>query len=390
MVKKKQGLRFVILFAYITASWIGVESLKNGLGLTPQMGWNSWNHFGCNINEKLIKQTADALVSTGLASAGYKYLNIDDCWGNYYRDKWGYLRGNESTFPSGIKALADYVHSKGLKFGIYSSAGTRTCSNRMPGSLGYERKDAKTFASWGVDYLKYDNCYTDGSPEKTRFPIMTQALRASGRNIFYSMCEWGNQEPAKWGSGVGNSWRTTGDINDQWSSMLRNIDINDAYANYAGPGGWNDPDMLEVGNGGMTYNEYVVHFSLWAISKAPLIIGCDLINLNKAAFDILTNREVIAINQDSLGVQAKKVKKNGDLEVWAGPLSQGKKVVLLLNRGSARYGLITFGWNDIGISPKTAVVLRDVWKRFTYKKRIRRKLTVWIAAHSCRLFVLQP
>ncbi|KAF3335643.1 Alpha-galactosidase 1 [Carex littledalei] len=321
MVKKKQGLRFVIFFAYIAASWIRVESLRNGLGLTPQMG--------------------------DLPNKG---------------EKNGYLRGNESTFPSGIKALADYIHSKGLKFGIYSSAGTRTCSNRMPGSLGYERKDAKTFASWGVDYLKYDNCYTDGSPEKTRFPIMTQALRASGRNIFYSMCEWGNQEPAKWGSGVGNSWRTTGDINDQWSSMLRNIDINDAYANYAGPGGWNDPDMLEVGNGGMTYNEYVVHFSLWAISKAPLIIGCDVINLNKEAFDILTNREVIAINQDSLGVQAKKVKKNGDLEVWAGPLSQGKKVVLLLNRGSARYGLITFGWNDIGISPKTAVVLRDVWK----------------------------
>ncbi|KAJ4778603.1 Alpha-galactosidase [Rhynchospora pubera] len=389
-MEKKQALQCVVLFVCISASWIRVESLGNGLGLTPQMGWNSWNHFGCNINEKLIRQTADALVSSGLANVGYKYINIDDCWANYNRDKWGNLHGNDATFPSGIKALADYVHSKGLKFGIYSSAGTRTCSGRMPGSLGYEKQDAKTFASWGVDYLKYDNCNTDGSAEKQRFPVMTQALRASGRNIFYSMCEWGYQEPAKWGAEVGNSWRTTTDIKDTWSSMLFNIDINDGYAKYARPGGWNDPDMLEVGNGGMSYNEYVAHFSLWAISKAPLIIGCDVINLNKEAHSILANKEVIAINQDSLGVQANKVKKYGDLEVWAGPLSGGRKVVLLLNRGNQGTKLITFNWADVGIPPNSAATLRDVWLHYTYKKTIRHKLTVKVAPHSCRLFVLQP
>jgi len=223
---------------------------------------------------------------------------------------------NPKTFPSGIKALADYVHSKGLKLGIYSSAGTRTCSNRMPGSLGHEDKDAKTFASWGVDYLKYDNCYRDGTPETVRFGRMSRALKNSGRPIFYSLCEWGYMEVPKWGGMYGNSWRTTGDINDTWSGMLDNIDRNDAYARYAKPGGWNDPDMLEVGNGGMAYDEYVVHFSLWAIAKAPLVIGCDLTRVSKETLGILSNAEVIAINQDRMGVQGKKVKKYGnDLEV---------------------------------------------------------------------------
>ncbi|KAJ3678474.1 hypothetical protein LUZ60_002277 [Juncus effusus] len=386
MEKNSILLKIMILMVCVAGR---IEGLNNGLGLTPQMGWNSWNHFSCNIDENTIRQTADALVSTGLASLGYKYVNIDDCWANYYRDNQGNVKGNETTFPSGIKALADYVHSKGLKLGIYSSAGTRTCSNRMPGSLGYEVKDARTFASWGVDYLKYDNCYRDGSPETQRFTTMSNALKGAGRPIFYSLCEWGYMEPAKWGANVGNSWRTTGDIEDSWTKMLQNIDLNDAYASYAKPGGWNDPDMLEVGNGGMTYNEYVVHFSLWAISKAPLIIGCDVRNMQKEAFDILTNKEVIAINQDRLGAQAKKVKTIGDLEVWAGPLSEGRQVVLLLNRGERGLQQITAYWSDIGISPKTAVLVRDVWKHATYDKRIRGFLTSRVASHSCRLFVLK-
>nr|XP_034582022.1 alpha-galactosidase-like isoform X2 [Setaria viridis] len=282
-----------------TASGARRGLLDNGLGLTPQMGWNSWNHFQCDINETVIRSTADALVATGLAKAGYTYVNLDDCWADDQRTKEGYMTANPKTFPSGIKALADYVHSKGLKLGLYSSAGTRTCSDRMPGSLGHEDTDAKTFASWDVDYLKYDNCYRDGTPETERFPRMSRALKDSGRPIFFSLCEWGYMEVAKWGATSGNSWRTTGDINDTWTGMLDNIDRNDAFAQYAKPRGWNDPDMLEVGNGGMTYDEYVVHFSLWAVAKAPLIIGCDVTSISKETLGILSNAEVIAINQGS-------------------------------------------------------------------------------------------
>ncbi|CAF1411784.1 unnamed protein product [Adineta steineri] len=279
--------------------------LNNGLGRTPQMGWNSWNHFGCNINEKLIQQTADAIVATGLAAAGYEYVNMDDCW-QVSRDAQGVIQADPKAFSSGIPALVDYVHSRKLKFGLYSDAGFKTCAGR-PASLHYETIDAKTYASWNVDYLKYDNCNTDGSIPELRYPVMRDALNASGRPIFYSMCEWGVDSPALWAADVGNSWRTTGDISDNWDSMIHNIDINNEFADKAGPGGWNDPDMLEVGNGGMTVDEYVSHFSLWAISKSPLLIGCDVNKMSNTTLSILTNSEVIAVNQDSLGVQGKKV-----------------------------------------------------------------------------------
>ncbi|CAL9243841.1 unnamed protein product [Arabidopsis halleri] len=247
--------------------------LTNGLGVTPPMGWNSWNHFSCNIDEKMIKETADALVTTGLSKLGYKYVNIDDCWAEISRDKAS-LVPKKSTFPSGIKALADYVHSKGLKLGIYSDAG-----KTMPGSLGYEEHDAKTFAEWltmlrlkfrGIDYLKYDNCNNDGSKPTVGYPVMTRALMKSGRPIFHSLCEWGDMHPALWGSPVGNSWRTTSDIKDTWLSMISIADMNEVYAEHARPGGWNDPDMLEVGNGGMTKDEYIVHFKAYGQSQRLL------------------------------------------------------------------------------------------------------------------------
>jgi len=279
-----------------------VFALNNGLGITPQMGWNSWNHYGCNINENLIKSTADSLVSTGLAKAGYVYLNLDDCWEASARNSSGQLWGNPNNFPSGMKSLGDYIHSKGLKYGIYSDAGYKTCAGN-PASLGYETVDANTFASWGVDYLKYDNCNTDGTPPEKRYPPMRDALNASGRPIFFSMCEWGVDNPATWAGPVGNSWRTTGDISDSWSSMISKVDINAPLYPYAGPGAWNDPDMLEVGNGGMTTAEYTTHFSLWAIMKAPLLVGCNVQNMSSATLNILTNTEVIAINQDALGKQ---------------------------------------------------------------------------------------
>ncbi|XP_038972842.1 alpha-galactosidase 1 [Phoenix dactylifera] len=363
--------------------------LANGLGITPPMGWNSWNHFSCFINETLIRETADALVSTGLAELGYQYVNIDDCWAEQNRDSEGYFVPKKSTFPSGIKALAEYVHSKGLKLGIYSDAGYLTCSQKMPGSLGYEQKDADTFASWGIDYLKYDNCNNGGLKLMERYPIMTRALMRTGRPIFFSLCEWGDMHPALWGAKLGNSWRTTSDINDSWESMVSRADQNEVYAEYARPGGWNDPDMLEVGNGGMTNDEYIVHFSIWAISKAPLLIGCDVRNMTRETMDIIGNKEVIAVNQDPLGIQAKKVRMEGDLEVWAGPLSGYKTAIVLLNR-SLKPSPITANWDDIGIPPKTVVEARDLWKHETLKKKFMDKMTVSIGPHSCRMFVLTP
>eukprot|EP01084_Bolivina_argentea_P286209 490954_1 len=244
--------------------------LDNGLGLTPQMGWNSWNHYACNINQDVMMSTMKTLVSSGLKDAGYIYANIDDCWAGS-RMANGSVVPDTKTFSNGIAPLTQYAHSVGLKFGLYSDAGTKTCAGR-PGSLGYETDDANTYASWGVDYLKYDNCNSGSTPMQQRYNTMRDALNATGRQIFFSMCSWGGDNVDYWGNNTGNSWRTTGDISDKWSSMLSNWDHN-GPASSASPGGWNDPDMLEVGNGGMSTTEYMTHFSLWCIGKAPLLIG---------------------------------------------------------------------------------------------------------------------
>ncbi|XP_051121618.1 alpha-galactosidase 1-like [Andrographis paniculata] len=363
--------------------------LGNGLASTPPMGWNSWNHFLCNIDEKIIKETADTLVSTGLAKLGYKFVNIDDCWAEGSRDSKGNLVPKKSTFPSGIKALADYVHSKGLKLGIYSDAGFYTCSKTMPGSLGHEEQDAQTFASWGIDYLKYDNCHNDHTSPTLRYPVMTRALMKTGRPIFFSLCEWGDMHPALWGYAVGNSWRTTNDISDTWESMVSRADQNEVYAEYARPGGWNDPDMLQIGNGGMTRDEYIIHFSIWAISKAPLLIGCDVRKMSNETMQILANKEVIAVNQDKVGVQGKKVRMEGDLEVWAGAVSGNRIIVLLVNRGWWVADIVAH-WNDIGMPPSTPAQARDLWQHKTLKQTLVGNLSATVEPHGCKMFVLKP
>ena len=297
---------YKIKFLFFSLLITLISSLDNGLGLTPQMGWNTWNKFKCKIEEKLIRDSIDALVNTGLKDLGYNYMNLDDCW-QIKRDENKTIVPDADKFPNGIKPLADYAHSKGLKFGLYSDGGNLTCQMR-PGGYGYEEIDAKTYAEWGVDYLKYDNCWNMGISSKIRYPRMTEALRKQNRSIFYSICQWGEEEIPTWGKEFGNSWRTTLDISDSWISMINIIDQNDKWFQYAGPGGWNDPDMLEVGNDGMSDVEYRTHFSLWAISKAPLIIGCDLTKMSNETFNILSNKEVIAINQDKLGEQGHKIK----------------------------------------------------------------------------------
>ncbi|TYI04572.1 hypothetical protein ES332_A10G027900v1 [Gossypium tomentosum] len=363
--------------------------LANGVARTPPMGWNSWNHFHCDIDEKTIKSTVDAIVSTGLARLGYKYVNLDDCWTEGERDNVGNLRAKASTFPSGIKALADYVHSKGLKLGIYADAGKRTCSNKMPGSLGHEYQDTKIFAEWGVDYLKYDNCYNDGSKPQTRYAAMSRALRNAGRLILFSLCEWGQEDPAKWAGSYGHSWRTTGDINDTWASITSIADSNNIWGRYAGPGRWNDPDMLEVGNGGMNIEEYRSHFSIWALMKAPLLIGCDVRSASKETLTILGNKEVIDVNQDSLGVQGRKIRSNGGLEVWAGPLSGKRVVVVLWNRSQAR-AIISVKWREIGLSPSTLVAVRDLWKHSFVSMNKRYRMGAYVAGHACKMYIMIP
>ncbi|KAI6676064.1 hypothetical protein NL676_036860 [Syzygium grande] len=369
----------------------GIFQLNNGLARTPQMGWNSWNFFACDINETVIKETADALVSTGLAALGYVYVNIDDCWSTPKRNAKGELVPDPKTFPSGIKALADYVHRKGLKLGIYSDAGLFTCQVR-PGSLYHEENDAKQFASWGVDYLKYDNCYNLGINPKDRYPPMLKALNATGRQILYSMCEWGVDDPALWAGKIGNSWRTTDDINDTWASMTTIADLNDKWAAYAGPGGWNDPDMLEVGNGGMTYQEYRAHFSIWALMKAPLLVGCDVRNMNAETFQLVSNEEVIAVNQDSLGVQGRKVNVSGSdgcSQVWAGPLSRRRLVVALWNRCSEAVN-ITAAWEALGLDSSTSVSVRDLWQHKDVAEDVVSSFAAQVDAHDCHMYVFTP
>jgi alpha-galactosidase len=323
----------------------------------PPMGWNSWNKFGCNVSETLIKEVADAMVSSGLKDAGYQYVVIDDCW-QVSRDANGTIIPDPGRFKGGMKALADYVHSKGLKFGVYSDAGARTCEGR-PGSSGYEVEDARQYAAWGVDYLKYDWCNTDGVDPKIAYPTMRDALKATGRPILFSMCEWGRNQPATWARGVAHIWRTTGDISDRWDSFTRLLDQQVGLEKYAGPGGWNDPDMLEVGNGGMTTVEYRAHFSLWCLLSAPLMAGNDIRSMTPEIRDILTNKDVIAVDQDTLQ-QGRRIRKDGPLEVWAKKLTDGSQAVILFNRGQAP-ATVAVSWQELGLPFDAELKVRDLW-----------------------------
>ena len=341
-------------------------ALDNGLAKTPRLRLNSWNKFGCNVSEDLIRQAADALVSTGMKDAGYQYIVIDDCW-QVSRDNEGNIVPDAQRFPSGVKKLADYIHSKGLKFGIYSDAGTGTCQNR-PGSRGYEFQDARQYAAWGVDYLKYDWCNHSTQNSQASYAIMRDALVKSGRPIVFSLCEWGSTQPWLWAKDIGNLWRTTGDIVPKWSTQKKDdflgvveiLDLQDGLQTYAGPGHWNDPDMLEVGNPGMSPTEYRSHFVMWCILAAPLMAGNDIMHMTDDTRAILTNREMIAIDQDALGIQGHRVRKDGDLEIWSKQLSDGSRAVALLNRGAGEQKM-TANWTDIGYPESLSAQVRDIW-----------------------------
>ncbi|MEV0224101.1 NPCBM/NEW2 domain-containing protein [Streptomyces sp. NPDC050704] len=347
-------------------------ALDDGLALTPPMGFNNWNSTHCRaeFNEEMVKGIADIFVDKGLKDAGYQYVNLDDCWARPERDANGKLVPDPVRFPNGIKAVADYVHAKGLKFGIYTSAGTKTCNSAgFPGALGHEYSDAQQFADWGVDYLKYDNCNNQGVDAKLRYTTMRDALRAAsqstGRPIVYSICEWGQNKPWEWAADVGHLWRTTGDISDNWGSMLSILKQNLPLDQYAGPGHWNDPDMLEVGNGGMTGTEYRSHFSMWSVMAAPLLIGSDLRSASEETFDILGNKEVIAVDQDPLGRQGAVVSSEGGRWVVAKEMKDGSRAVALFNETGSAQRIATTA-RAVGLPAADAYTLRDLWQHKSY------------------------
>jgi alpha-galactosidase len=355
------------------------QALDNGVARTPPMGWNSWNTFGCNIDETLIRQVADAIVTTGMRDLGYQYVVVDDCWFNPNRDSAGNLQGDPGRFPSGMKALGDYLHGKGLKFGIYQVPLDKTCAQYFSsypgatGSQGHEAQDARQFAAWGVDYLKYDWCSPTGTinDQVATFAKMRDALAATGRPIVYSInpnsihAKTGPQR--NWGD-VANLWRTTEDITNAWDTGQTNgypmgvqniVNVTVPLASYARPGGFNDPDMMEVGRGGMTDTEMRSHFALWAMLASPLIAGNDIRSMNSATQTILKNQSLIAINQDSLGLQATQVSNDGTRRVLAKRLANGDVAVALFNQGSATTTIST----TAAAAGKTgsSFTLRDAW-----------------------------
>lgn len=334
------------------------------LARTPVMGFNDWNSFGCNLNEQLITATADYFVSSGLKDAGYTYVDLDDCWSLKQRGAQGQLVADPVKFPHGMAWLADYVHSKGLKIGIYSSAGDLTCAG-YPASFGHEKQDADLWASWGIDLLKYDNCGARTTPETqagfiTRYEAMGDALKATGRPIVYSLCEWGQQDVQEWGASMAQMWRTTGDISDNWASLKGIIAQNVELAQYARPGGFNDPDMLEVGNGGMTDTEYRTHFAMWSVMAAPLLIGTDLRKASAETLKILTNRDLIAVDQDPLGVQGQVIARNGATLVLSKPLADGARAVALYNAGDSTATISTTA-AQAGLPKSPAYRQKDLW-----------------------------
>ena len=388
-----------------------VDNEWEQLALTPPMGWNSWNSFGVNVSEQVLREVADVMVVSGLKEAGYSYIVIDDFWHGGRDSLTGMLYADPDKFPSGMKALGDYIHSKGLKFGIYSDAGTKTCGE-MPGSYGYEEKDAQLFADWGVDYLKYDYCFcpdfvsanNDYRMAIDRYKAMGDALKATGRPIIYSICEWGPRSPWLWGKEVGGHlWRTSYDVYDMWDSprnemspigIMASIDALANLARFAGPGGWNDPDMLVVGlnntgnikGGGCNEIEYRSQMSMWCMVSAPLMIGSDIRNMDESTRNILLNKDIIAIDQDELGKQGFRVFRKDGLEAWQKPLSGDRVAIAYLNRNSWD-GTLSASWEDLELDPDLRYSVYDVWEHEEVNHK-EGMLSASLKPHECQVFLL--
>lgn len=367
LLYKVKFLRIIAVSYIISIQAVSFAQFSD-LAPTPPMGWNSWNAFGLEINSKIVKSVADSFTTKGLKAAGYEYIVIDDGW-QIGRDKNGKIIADSTRFPEGIKYIADYVHSKGLKFGIYTCCGTKTCGGR-PGSYGYEEIDAKTYAEWGVDFIKEDWCFTDGLTTRAQYKKMSEAIKKTGRHMLLSLCEWGTSSPWEWANGVSAMWRTTNDIQDcfdcvrSWGGMgwVKIMDKNAGLAPYAGPGHWNDPDMLEVGNQALNPTECKSHFVMWCMMASPLIAGNNISTMNNTIRDILTAPEIIAIDQDPLGVQGIRVRNENGLQVWEKPLKDGSIAVALLNVTAAPANMYAT-LEEIGLKKGVTSTVRDLWNR---------------------------
>ena len=398
---------FSVIFAIFFQLSVSAQD-EQVLAATPPMGWISWNLFEGNISEDIVKQLVDAMVETGLKDAGYEYIILDDLW-HGGRDKDGNVYPDPKKFPNGIKVVADYVHSKGLKFGIYTDIAEYTCAG-MVGSFGYEEKDAQIYASWGVDYVKVDYCHapSDLSSAIERYEKFIKAIRATGRPMVFAICEWGQRAPWLWGKEVGgNLWRTTWDMRDTWehgkydsghNGIMEALDRQIGLAKYAGPGHWNDPDMLVIGlngkgasasaNGasGCSVTEYEAQFGLWSLLAAPLLMTCDIRDMDADTKRILTNKEIIAVNQDKLGKQATRIFKKGVEEFWAKPLADGSYAVGFLNRDDDNTREMTLDLNLLKI--KDSVTARDLWKHEDLGE-FNGKITLSVEPHQCRVIRIQ-
>jgi alpha-galactosidase len=383
------GLRapWLLLAALLVACALAApaHALDDGLARTPPMGWNTFNRFGCDINEQLVRESADAMVSSGMRAAGYRYVNLDDCWMAFSRDSRGRLRADPARFPGGIPALATYVHRRGLKLGLYTDLGTRTCAG-FPGLQGHEQDDLRRIASWGVDYLKVDFCHTSQAVRRDPRPYFARVrdiLRATRRPIVFSIVTWGIGAPWHWGARTGHLWRVSPDLLDRWSSLLKVVRRNRRLARYAGPGGWNDADMLQVGNGSMTATEYRAHFSLWAMMASPLLAGNDLRRMDAATRRTLLNREVIAVDQDRAGIQGHLARSRRGREVWVKRLRGGDRTVLLFNRARRR-ATIRASLPALGLPRARRYRVRDLWRHRS--RRTGRVLRARVPRHGVAMF----
>ncbi len=395
-------MKKTILFGVFIFCCVEIHAQKfEGLALTPPMGWNSWNTFQTNISDSLVRGTADIMVSSGMKDAGYTYLVLDDGWMAKERDSvTGDLIPDPQKFPNGMKVLIDYVHSKGLKFGLYNCAGTKTCAG-YPGTRGYEYQDARFYASLGIDYLKFDWCNTEGINAKEAYATMSKALKAAGRPIVFSLCEWGTNKPWEWAENIGQLWRTTGDISAIFDGFIDHgdwkqqgvmpiVDLQKGLRKYAGPGHWNDPDMLEAGNG-MSVNEDRSHFSMWCMLAAPLMAGNDIRKMTKETQVILTNKEVIAIDQDKAGMEGFQYKNKDSLEVWVKPLENDDWAVCFLNR-SHKSMQVNFNWKDEVVTDtlfnKTmnakehTYTIKNLWTHSTTVGNTQKPFSAMLASHD--------
>ena len=383
-----------------------MPAFSQDLAPTPPMGWNSWDSWGMSIDEAGVRAEADYMAQH-LKSYGWQYVVIDEGWfipkqagAPFTLTPNGQFTPSPDRYPSaangaGLKPLGDYVHSLGLKFGIYSDAGTQTCQHR-PGTRGYEYQDARQYAAWGVDYLKFDWCSHTTQDAPSSYALKADALKVSGRPIVFSLCEWGSSKPWLWAGEVGNLWRTTGDIQDIWAGkgkeyglgVMDIVDLQVTLGSYAGPGHWNDPDMLEVGNGGLTETENRSHFSLWAILAAPLMAGNDLDAMTPAIHDILTNKEVIAVDQDALCLEGRRVRHGEDGDVWVKELSDGSRAVVLLNRGTADQ-TINVTWEELGYPAHLEAAVRDLWAHKDLGK-FTGSFSAPVASHAVAMITIKP